>query len=61
MYCKVTTFFADMRKDKQPPENATLVQRIEFYVQTDQIVKAKALATVGDTLEEAYSWDTEFI
>jgi hypothetical protein len=57
----VITFFVDMRKDKQPPENATLVQRIEFYVQTDQIVKAKALATVGDTLEEAYSWDTEFI
>tara|TARA_B100000161_G_scaffold143365_1_gene101845 strand:+ start:2565 stop:2738 length:174 start_codon:yes stop_codon:yes gene_type:complete len=57
----VITFFVEMKKEKQPPENSTLVQRIEFYVNTNQIVKAKALATVGDTLEEAYSWDTEFI
>lgn len=47
--------------EQRPKENATLVERIKFYVDTDQIVKAKALAVVGDTLEEAYSWDTEFI
>ena len=48
-----------MKKEK-PPENSTLVERIQFYVDTNQIKQAKALAIVGDSLEEAYSWDTEF-
>lgn len=50
-----------MKKEQNPKENATLVERIQFYVDTNQIVKAKTLALVGDTLEEAFSWDTEFI
>ena len=47
--------------EQKPKDNATLVERIQFYVDTDQIVKAKTLALLGDTLEEAFSWDTEFI
>ena len=49
-----------MKKPK-PPENATLVERINFYVESNQIVEAKTLALLGDTLEEAFSWNTEFI
>jgi len=49
-----------MKKPK-PPENATLVERIQFYVDNNQIIEAKTLALLGDTLEEAFSWDTEFI
>ena len=45
----------------KPPEKATLVERIQFYMSTKQMREAKALAVLGDTLEEAFSWDTEFI
>lgn len=38
-------------------ENATLVERIHHYVQADQHAKAKALAQLGDYLEECYSWE----
>ena len=41
-------------------ENATLVERIRYYVDTDQLQKGKALAKVGDYLEECFTWDLEF-
>jgi hypothetical protein len=40
--------------------NATLVERIQYYVQTMQIDKGKALAQLGDYLEECYLWDVSF-
>ena len=50
-----------MMKNPKPPDKATLVERIQFYINTKQMREAKALALLGDTLEEAFSWDTEFI
>jgi len=38
-------------------ENATLVERIHSYVQDNQHEKAKALAKLGDYLEECFSWE----
>jgi hypothetical protein len=43
-----------------PPENSTLVARIEWYVERGRYREAKALATLGDLLEECFSWDVEF-
>jgi hypothetical protein len=40
--------------------NATLVERIQFYVETMQIDKGKALAQLGDYLEECFLWDVSF-
>ena len=41
-------------------ENATLVERIQFYVQFDESRKAKALAQLGDYLEDCFEWEIEF-
>lgn len=41
-------------------ENATLVERITYYVETDERRKAKALAKVGDYLEECWQWELEW-
>ena len=49
-----------MAKSKKPPENSTLIERLEFYVATDQEERAKALALLADHLEECYLWDIEF-
>lgn len=40
--------------------NATLVERIQHYVAVGTPEKAKALAQLGDYLEECYCWDIEF-
>ena len=40
--------------------NATLVERITFYVEHDEEEKAKALAKLGDYLEECFLWDIEW-
>ncbi len=42
------------------PDNATLVERIQYYVEYDELGKAKILATLGDFLEECYEWDISF-
>tara|TARA_Y100001963_G_scaffold64456_1_gene89845 strand:- start:1099 stop:1263 length:165 start_codon:yes stop_codon:yes gene_type:complete len=39
---------------------ATLVDRIQWYIETDDHQRAKALAQVGDFLEECYAWDVSF-
>lgn len=41
-------------------DKATLVDRIQHYVHTKQIQKAKALAQLGDYLEECFLWEIEF-
>tara|TARA_Y100001973_G_C5178114_1_gene323286 strand:- start:1415 stop:1570 length:156 start_codon:yes stop_codon:yes gene_type:complete len=38
-------------------DNATVVERIMYYVNYDDKEKARALATVADFLEECYVWD----
>ncbi len=40
--------------------NATVIERIMNYVETDQHVQAAALARVCDFLEECYLWDITF-
>lgn len=40
--------------------NATLVERITHYVDVDNREKAKALAKLGDYLEECFLWDVTF-
>lgn len=45
---------------RTPPANATLVERIRFYVDTGQYQRGKALAQLGDYLEECFDWDVEF-
>ena len=43
-----------------PLPNATMVERIMYYVETDQHHKAQALAKLGDHLEECFSWELTF-
>ena len=43
-----------------PLPNATMVERIMYYVETDQHDKAKALAKLGDHLEACASWELTF-
>ncbi len=45
---------------KELPENATLIERMQYYVNYDDPEKARALATVADFLEDCYSWDVDF-
>lgn len=40
--------------------NATLVERIHHYVESDQRDKAKVLAQLGDHLEECFLWEVTF-
>jgi hypothetical protein len=48
-----------MNKAK-PPKNFGLADRIVWYVENDMNVKAKALAKLGDHLEECFSWELTF-
>jgi hypothetical protein len=41
-------------------ENATLVDRIRYYIEVDDTRRAKALAQLGDYLEECFLWDISF-
>ena len=41
-------------------ENATLIERLQYYINFDDPIKAKALAKVADFLEECYLWDIDF-
>ena len=40
--------------------NATTVERIMHYVQTDEHEKAETLAKLCDYLEECFSWEVTF-
>ncbi len=39
---------------------ATMVERILWYVENGEPVKASALARLGDELEEAFMWEVSF-
>lgn len=41
-------------------ENMTLVERIHCYVDKCETEKARALAKVGDYLEECWQWEIDF-
>ena len=41
-------------------ENATLIERLQYYVNFDEPKKARALAQLADFLEECYLWDLDF-
>lgn len=43
-----------------PNPNATLVERLQWYIETGQLKRGKALAQLGDFLEECYLWDVDF-
>ncbi|AGG54507.1 hypothetical protein CYYG_00005 [Cyanophage SS120-1] len=43
------------------PDNATLIERLQYYVNYDDPRKAKALAQVADFLEECFLWDVDFL
>lgn len=45
---------------KKPPVNATLIERITFYVERDEDEKAKALAHLGDYLENCFEYDLDW-
>lgn len=40
-------------------ENATLIERLQYYINLDEPRKAKALAQLADFLEECYLWDVD--
>ena len=40
--------------------NATTLERIIYYVETDQDDKARALSQLADHLEECFSWEIDF-
>lgn len=44
----------------EPNENTTLVDRIQFYVNTGQREKGLALAKIGDYLEECFKWEIQY-
>ena len=56
------TFFVDFISKNMPElhENATLIERLQYYVNFDNPKKARALARVADFLEECYLWDLDF-
>lgn len=37
--------------------NATIVERLQYYVDNDQYEQAEALAAVADYLEDCFTWD----
>ena len=39
---------------------ATMVERILWYVENGDHVKASALARLGDELEDAFQWEVSF-
>ena len=39
--------------------NSTLVERILFYSEHDMLAQARALAALGDYLEECAAWEIE--
>jgi hypothetical protein len=41
-------------------ENATLIERLQFYAHHSMHTEARALAQVADFLEECYVWDVKF-
>ena len=43
------------------PPNATLLERITAYVDHDMFVRAETLVSIGNLLEECYSYDIKFI
>lgn len=47
-------------KDREYPENATVVERLSWYVSHGETDKAEALALVCDQLEEGFLWDINF-
>lgn len=48
------------KKEPTLGPNATLVERIWFYVETNESSKAQHLAALGDYLEECFSWDVSY-
>lgn len=42
------------------PENATTLERLEWYSQHKMLHEGKALAKLADYLEECFLWDIEF-
>jgi hypothetical protein len=49
-----------MDQPKKYPENATVVERMQWYVNSDQKQHARILAKVCDYLEECFLWEIEF-
>ena len=47
-------------EDLKPPANATLVDRVWHYVETQQYEKAEALSIVGDYLTDCFAWELTF-
>ena len=45
--------------NQRPHPNATLVERIMFYSEHDMLAQARALAALGDYLEECAAWEIE--
>ena len=45
---------------KKPPANSTLVERIMFYVKHDEEDRAKALAQLGDYLENCFEYELDW-
>ena len=39
--------------------NATTIERLAHYVETEQYEKAEALAALADYLEECFHWDID--
>jgi hypothetical protein len=42
------------------PENATTVQRLEWYGHNNRHDEGRALAKLADYLEECFKWEIEF-
>ena len=42
------------------PENATTLERLEWYSQNNYTDQGRALARLADYLEECFLWDIEF-
>lgn len=41
-------------------ENATILERLEWYSRSGQMAEGKALAKLADYLEECFLWEIEF-
>ena len=45
---------------EKPLPNATTIERIMWYVEQDDHIRAEALAKLADFLEECFSWEVTF-
>ena len=51
---------AEANRPDRYSENATIIERLQWYSNSNQKEQGKALAKLADYLEECFLWDIDF-